>query len=85
MNSSLNITCKHASYLLSKKQETRLSVTDKLKLKMHLMVCSTCTLFSKQLQQMADLFSKKPTLFTTMNSERKQKIKQALQKEMENK
>lgn len=44
----LNITCKNATYLISLKEEGKLGFIDRIKLKMHLGICSACRLFEKQ-------------------------------------
>ncbi|MFL9481447.1 hypothetical protein ACI6Q2_01635 [Chitinophagaceae bacterium LWZ2-11] len=42
------ITCKKATYLLSKKEERKLSFLEKIQIKMHVTVCSLCRLFEQQ-------------------------------------
>jgi hypothetical protein len=83
MKSNLKITCKEASFLINKQQETKISVTEKLKLKMHLLVCDACTLFNKQVNQITGLLKTKHTIVKTLPKNRKQIIKQTLQKEIE--
>jgi hypothetical protein len=48
MKKLLNITCKNATYLISIKEEGKLGFIDKMKLKMHLGICSACRIFAKQ-------------------------------------
>lgn len=43
-----NTTCKHATYLLSKKEEDLLSWKEKLQLRTHLAICLACRLFDIQ-------------------------------------
>ncbi|MFY8127445.1 MAG: hypothetical protein ACOVMM_03645 [Chitinophagaceae bacterium] len=85
MNSDLKITCKQASYLLNKEQETKITVADKLKLQMHLAVCSSCILFKKQIQQIVSLLQNKPSNNHSLLKSKKEIMKKELQKVMESK
>lgn len=42
------ISCKKATYLLSKKEENKLSWLEKIKLRGHLTICSMCRKFEEQ-------------------------------------
>jgi len=42
------ITCKEATFLISKKQQDKLSLGEQLKLKMHLLMCKYCQRFLNQ-------------------------------------
>lgn len=42
------ISCKEATYLISKKEEGKLTLAERLKLSIHLMLCSICRAFEKQ-------------------------------------
>jgi hypothetical protein len=44
----VQITCKKATYLISKNEEHRLSLLEWVKLQFHLSICSLCKLFQKQ-------------------------------------
>ena len=44
----LNISCKKATYLVSKKEENRLSWLEKWQLRGHLTICSLCRRFEQQ-------------------------------------
>ena len=44
----LHITCKEAVDYLSKKEEKKLTILQKSKLKYHLAICSLCKIFSIQ-------------------------------------
>ncbi len=48
MKKLLNITCKHATYLISIKEDGKLGFINSIKLKLHLGICSACKLFEKQ-------------------------------------
>mgnify|MGYP001796881166 CR=1 FL=1 len=41
-------TCKKATYLLSKKEENKLSWLEKIQLRGHLTICSVCRKFEEQ-------------------------------------
>lgn len=43
------LSCKEVSLLLSQAQERRLGLRERLALKLHLMLCSGCARFSRQL------------------------------------
>ncbi len=42
------ITCKRASFLVSKKEEGKIGIIEQMQLHMHLSICSLCRLFEKQ-------------------------------------
>lgn len=42
------LSCKEATFLVSKKQETSISLFKSIQLKMHLLMCKFCALFNKQ-------------------------------------
>lgn len=44
----LNISCKKATYLVSKKEENRLSWLEKWQLRGHFTICSLCRKFEEQ-------------------------------------
>ena len=44
----LNISCKKATYLISKKEEDKLSWWEKMQLRGHLTICSLCKKFEIQ-------------------------------------
>ena len=46
--------CDQASFLVSKQQETKLSLKEAIQLKMHLMACKMCRHFEDQSQFMQD-------------------------------
>lgn len=43
------ISCKHASQLISKSLDQRLSFFERLSLRLHLLICKVCTRFRQQL------------------------------------
>lgn len=48
MKHLIHITCKKATYLVSQKEEHRLTIPEWAKLQFHLAICSYCKLFQKQ-------------------------------------
>lgn len=48
------ISCKEATMLTLKKEEGKLSLIERLKLKLHLGMCKFCTLFSIQSKYLSD-------------------------------
>ena len=43
------ISCKHASQLISRSLDQRLSFFERLSLRLHLLICNVCTRFKQQL------------------------------------
>lgn len=46
------LDCQHASHLISQSMEQRLSLRQRISLRLHLMICDACTQFSRQLELM---------------------------------
>ena len=44
----LNISCKKATFLISKKEQGRINLFDRITLRMHLTICSLCKRFEQQ-------------------------------------
>jgi hypothetical protein len=44
----INLTCEEASFLISKKQETKLTWQENLRLHFHVSFCKPCSRFAKQ-------------------------------------
>lgn len=76
------ITCKQATDYISKKEEGRLSASQRVALWRHLAICSLCRLFSKQNKmmsqaaQLSDLSTTQPALSP---EEKEQLINEVLQ------
>lgn len=71
------ISCKKATYLVSKKEENRISWWESWQLRAHLGICSLCRKFEQQsgfIGQMA----KQVTMHETLSPEKKEKIQAAL-------
>lgn len=43
------MNCKHATQLLSQKQDRKLGITERIGLRLHLLICSGCSNFNKQI------------------------------------
>ena len=44
------LSCKKATFLMSKKEEGRLTLKEKIQLRLHLTICDFCTRFQKQVK-----------------------------------
>lgn len=53
----LYLSCKKATFLISKKEEGKLGMLERVQLKLHLSICGFCTRFEKQTR----FFSKNAT------------------------
>lgn len=42
------ISCKEATYLLVQKEEVKLTLSQRFKLKLHMVLCKVCALFERQ-------------------------------------
>ena len=47
-NKLLEVSCKKATFLASKKEENEVSFIERIKLKLHYKICASCRLFDKQ-------------------------------------
>lgn len=73
------LSCKKATFLISKKEEGKLTPVEKLQLKMHLGICDFCTRFEKQTK----FFSKNSIhlhdhTHATLSDQKKEEIKSLL-------
>jgi len=46
--SVLNISCKKATYLVSKKEQGKINIFDRIALKVHFKICDLCKRFEEQ-------------------------------------
>ncbi len=79
------ISCKQATYLHTKKGEDKLSYAENLGLKLHLLSCSICRLFFKQIDELekhAHHSSHKDNVTATLDPATKEKMQGALADEM---
>lgn len=75
----LKMNCKEATYLHEKGKESKLSFSEKVGLKLHLLFCSICKLFYKQMDEVSKCVhhaSKNST--ATLPDEAKLKMQRAL-------
>jgi hypothetical protein len=71
--------CKKATFLMSKKEEGRLTVIESIQLKLHLRICDFCTRFQKQAKFFtANAPHTHEHLHISMSDEKKQAIKKQL-------
>ena len=52
------ISCDEAALICSKSQYHEASLSEKLKLRLHMLFCGTCSAFSKRNKQLSQLFGK---------------------------
>lgn len=81
------INCQESTFLISKKQEDKLLLSEQLKLSLHLMFCKYCNRFSKQtawvtksIKQMNKKM-KKQSVNITLTKEQKKRIRDAVNKQ----
>jgi len=78
------ISCHEATYLISKKQEDKLSLTEQMKLSLHLMYCKYCNRFAKQTKQITKSIKemnkriKKNSVKIKLTEEQKNRIRKAM-------
>jgi predicted anti-sigma-YlaC factor YlaD len=76
MKNLLHISCKKATYLISKNEEGKLSWLDRIRLRGHLTICSLCRKFEEQTKLIARLVRQTPEI--PLPPEAKERIQQAL-------
>ena len=83
-------SCKHASRLISKKLDHPLALSQKITLTIHLMMCTNCVFFGRQIKALKNAIGRHidpedelPTPYTTsLSSEVQQRIKSLMREEM---
>lgn len=82
---TFRMTCRDVTFLHEKKKEGKLSFSEALGLKIHLLYCGLCRLFFKQMddleKQTSDL-CKTEKVISTLDTSTKEKMQQALIDEM---
>ena len=76
----LNISCKKATYLVSKKEENRLSWLERIQLRTHMTICSLCRKFEQQTGFIGSMI-KHDHVHATLTPASKQKMQEALSNE----
>jgi len=82
---AFKMSCRDATYLHGKQKEGKLPFTEAVGLKIHLLYCSLCRLFFKQLdklEEQAHIFSHNDQSTSTLNSASKEKMQRALTDEL---
>ncbi|WP_027880244.1 hypothetical protein [Mesoflavibacter zeaxanthinifaciens] len=74
------IKCKEAGHVCDKYQYEEASITEKIKLKIHLMYCSACRKHSASNKKLSQLLNK--IKFQFLSSEEKDNIKKSFEKEL---
>jgi hypothetical protein len=46
----MKLTCKEASHLLSQRGDRSLALGERIRLRLHLLICDACTNFSRQVE-----------------------------------
>ncbi|MES2328919.1 MAG: hypothetical protein V4539_04900 [Bacteroidota bacterium] len=73
----LNTSCKKATYLVSKKEEGKLSWLDSIRLRSHLTICSLCRKFESQTGFIGRM-AKHASVNATLSPEAKQRLENAM-------
>lgn len=58
---SIRVSCRHASQLLVKRADARLTLAERLKLAWHLRLCPPCTRFARQVRLLNQLLTRNTT------------------------
>ena len=79
IKNNIMLSCYKATYLVSKKQEAKLSLIEELKLKFHLSVCDVCKKFEIQTNAITSILVKKGKEYATLNGEISEERKISMQ------
>lgn len=79
----LFLKCHEAAYLCDKNQYKEISISEKLKLKLHLLLCKLCNKYARKNQKLTNTL--KAVEIKTLNPESKLQLKEKLQKELADK
>lgn len=71
---SSNITCKQAVDFISKKEEKKLSASQRFRLWKHLATCSLCRIFSAQNKVIIQAFKQNKNQIASLSIEQKEEI-----------
>lgn len=72
-------SCQQATYLISKKEEGKLTAGESLMLSVHLRICDLCRSFEKQTGLFAGI-NKQPLIVNQLSERVKERMKKDLQK-----
>ena len=74
------LNCKRASLLASRAMDEKLPIWQNISLRMHLLLCHSCTAFSKQLAFLREASRRsRANYYFQLTNEAKKRIKNALQ------
>lgn len=78
-------TCKETTELASRAMDERLSLRNRIAMRMHLAVCKNCRRFSEQIQEMRRLFrlETKDDSMPGLSDEARKRIETELQKKLD--
>jgi len=82
---AFKMSCRDATYLHGKEKEGKLSFSESLGLKVHLLYCNLCRLFFTQLDELekhAHHYSHSDKTSSTLDATAKEKMQHALDEEM---
>lgn len=80
-NKKFMITCKEATMISVQKFEINVSLKDRLRLFMHLLICQYCRVFDKQIKTIDKILANWKTN-KKLSNEQKTKLKQDIEKEL---
>jgi len=84
------LSCKHTSRLISEAQERKLSLKERISLRLHIWMCNSCRRFEKQIHFMRNIMSQEYTQDThtsneTLPDDAQERIRQTLKAEVNEK
>ena len=79
INQKFMITCKEATMIVVKKAEIKVTLSDRIRLFVHLLICQYCRLFEKQHRVINKIISSWTTK-QKLTSEQKNKLKEEINK-----
>lgn len=85
--SAFKMSCKQATYLHEKKKEGKITFTETIGLKIHLLYCSLCRMFFKQIDELekhSHHMAATNNPANRLNDTAREKMKQALQQQINN-
>ncbi len=74
------ISCDEAALICNKSQYQEASLLEKLKLRLHMLFCSTCSSFSKRNKQLSNLFNR--ARLHSLSDSAKEQLKKRIQNEL---
>jgi predicted transposase YbfD/YdcC len=81
-NMKIQITCKQAVDYISKKEEGKITLWQRIQLKWHLSICSLCKLFAKQNKDVFTQLKNNQPSIQSLSKEEKLQMIESLEKEI---